>query len=372
MPTHYTTETWIEKARAVHGDKYDYSRVNYVNWKTKVTIICLSCGEVFEQNPNNHVNFGKGCRSCFVKRITKTTEDFIRAAIVTHGSAYDYSMAVYTGARSKVEITCNKCGLVFSQEASSHVRGCGCPACITRITNDEFISRCIESHNIGEYDYGKTVFRGVSLDITVYCNRCNRYFEQNAGSHLAGCGCPNCYKSRKHTTHEYIAKAENKYPNLYDFSKTIYSDASNKVVVGCQKCGASFEIIPRELLRGHGCPDCSMPIGEKNIATILDRLGIEYERQKKFDGCKHKRKLPFDFYLPKHNICIEHQGEQHRKVIDFFGGKKAFEQLKKRDAIKRIYCKKNGIDLVEIPDTMTFNEIETLLCKLAIIQLSLF
>ncbi len=115
-----------------------------------------------------------------------------------------------------------------------------------------------------------------------------------------------------------------------------------------------------------------MPIGEKNIATILDRLGIEYERQKKFDECKHKRKLPFDFYLPKHNICIEHQGEQHRKAIDFFGGKKEFEQLKKRDAIKRMYCKKNGIDLVEIPDTMTFNEIETLLCKLAIIQLSLF
>lgn len=119
-------EQFIQKAKQVHGDKYDYSKFNYVNAHIKGTIICPEHGE-FEQNANNHLN-GKGCPYCYQETKILTTEEFIEKAHKVHGNLYNYSKVNYKGTHIPVTIICPKHG-EFEQTPNSHLRGRGCPKC---------------------------------------------------------------------------------------------------------------------------------------------------------------------------------------------------------------------------------------------------
>ena len=99
---------------------------------------------------------------------------------------------------------------------------------------------------------------------------------------------------------------------------------------------------------GTGCPVCKESKGEKIITNFLKENKIHYIPQKKFDSCINKRKLPFDFYLPDYNICIEYDGKQHFEINDFFGGLESFEMVKINDKIKTDYCFDNNITLIRI------------------------
>lgn len=123
-------EVFVNKAKDTHKDKYDYSKVEYVNNYTKVCIICPIHGE-FWQKPHNHLN-GKGCRECAYaqtsKRCRYSTKDFIRKAKEIHGDKYDYSKVEYTRNIDKVRIKCSIHG-EFWQTPNDHIDGCGCPEC---------------------------------------------------------------------------------------------------------------------------------------------------------------------------------------------------------------------------------------------------
>jgi len=110
-----------------------------------------------------------------------------------------------------------------------------------------------------------------------------------------------------------------------------------------------FEQRPISHLQGFGCNNCYESKGEKKIAKFLDKYKISYSRQHKFDECTGKRyKLPFDFYIPSKRTCIEFDGLQHFQPVNYFGGVKAYEQLKINDKIKEYYCEDNYIDLIRI------------------------
>ncbi|WP_210131614.1 hypothetical protein [Staphylococcus sp. GDK8D30P] len=114
------------------------------------------------------------------------------------------------------------------------------------------------------------------------------------------------------------------------------------------KCGNIFQTIPGDFLRGHCCPHCKQSRGERDIANFLKEHSIEYEFQKRFKDCKDKRALPFDFYIPALNSCIEFDGIQHFEPVDYFGGEKALKEVQRRDGIKTKYCKEKGIKLLRI------------------------
>lgn len=124
-----TTEEFIKRARAIHGDKYDYSKVVYVNSYTKVCIICPKHGE-FWATPNNHLR-GKGCKMCNVG-VVWDTESFISRIIETRGNRYDYSKVNYTDGKTKVCIICPEHG-EFWQSPSHHLQGQGCPKCSGKV-----------------------------------------------------------------------------------------------------------------------------------------------------------------------------------------------------------------------------------------------
>ena len=130
MSQKLTTEEFIKKAREVHGDKYDYSKVEYVGNKAKVTIICTEHGE-FLQSPHKHLS-GHGCEKCFresiAKRYSMGREKFIEKANAIHNGFYDYSEVEYVNGHTKVKIICPIHG-IFEQDPASHLQGHGCPFC---------------------------------------------------------------------------------------------------------------------------------------------------------------------------------------------------------------------------------------------------
>lgn len=121
-----TTEDFIKKAKAVHGDKYDYSKIVYVNQKTDVIITCPLHGD-FRQRPNNHY-MGAGCPVCSGNK-KSDTEDFIKKAKAVHGDKYSYDRVLYMNNKTLVEIICPIHG-VFKQTPDKHLSGQGCPMCV--------------------------------------------------------------------------------------------------------------------------------------------------------------------------------------------------------------------------------------------------
>ena len=184
------TEEFILKARKVHGNKYDYSKVNYQKPTTKICILCPEHGE-FWQTPNAHLN-GQGCPKCD-KSFKLTKEEFIKKAIEVHGNKYDYSKVGYKNSMTKVCIICPEHG-EFWQTPNNHLRGKGCKKCtkLHKLTTEEFIERAKEIHG-NKYDYSKVNYTGIHDKICIICPEHGEFW-QIASNHLKGYGCKECNK----------------------------------------------------------------------------------------------------------------------------------------------------------------------------------
>lgn len=138
---------------------------------------------------------------------------------------------------------------------------------------------------------------------------------------------------------------------LYDYSKTKYTGTNYNVIITCKKCGKDFIQRSGHHLNGSGCPNCNKSRGEKYIEKQFNIHNIEYKPQKRFDDCKNKISLPFDFYLPKYNLCIEYDGSHHYEIKKTHGGFERLIQQKQNDRIKTKYCSDNNIKLYRIKYT---------------------
>lgn len=125
MPKLVNQETLLKEFRVVHKDRYNYSKVVYVNSTTKIEIICNKCERSFFQIPVVHKR-GHGCPDCSLKL---SQEEAIKNFTKVHGNRYDYSKVDYKNAHEKVEIICNKCGESFLQAPHNHKAGHGCMKC---------------------------------------------------------------------------------------------------------------------------------------------------------------------------------------------------------------------------------------------------
>lgn len=126
-----TLQDFIKQSKEVHGDTYNYDKVNYVNTHTPITITCSIHGD-FQQAPNNHIGQKQGCPACGVNKAisarTKSLENFIEEASLVHDDKYDYSKVDYVNSHTKVEIICPKHGSFF-QAPYTHLSGSACPIC---------------------------------------------------------------------------------------------------------------------------------------------------------------------------------------------------------------------------------------------------
>jgi hypothetical protein len=186
-----TKEEFVERSLEVHSDWYDYSKVEYINCRTKVLIICPDHGE-FWQRPDSHLN-GNGCPICGSFQLTK--EEFVEKAILVHSVFYDYSKVVYINNRTKVLIICPYHG-EFWQMPHAHLSGSGCPHCVNSapLTKEIFVERSILVHG-DFYDYSKVVYVNANTKVCIICP-IHGEFWQTPYHHLRGHGCPYCKKSK--------------------------------------------------------------------------------------------------------------------------------------------------------------------------------
>lgn len=195
----YDLPTFIRKAITVHGDRYDYSLVDYKNSKTKITILCKSHGP-FYQIPDSHINSGQGCPSCGNENKGKNKKinahDFIEKCLKKHNSKYDYSLCVYRNMHSKIIVICPQHG-EFEQKAQHHVNGSGCPHCAIKVRSDmrrsnilDFIEKSRDIHE-DRYNYQESIYNGNKLPLTIQCPT-HGNFKQKPNDHLDGHGCRYC------------------------------------------------------------------------------------------------------------------------------------------------------------------------------------
>lgn len=340
------TEIFINKAKSIHGNKYDYSLVNYINNRTKVKIVCESHGK-FEQRPDSHLS-GSGCLKCFHSYITKNNMYFIDKAKKIHGDKYDYSLLDYKNCRTKIKIICPIHG-EFEQTPSNHLSGDGCYDCYkdNRIkTSEKFVKDAILVHN-DKYDYSLVDYQKSIEKVKIICKK-HGVFEQRPSNHLSGQNCPKCSKNSLSNINDMIKKAILIHGEIYDYSLSIYINCDTKINIICSKHGIFKQTPYQHVNRMNGCPICNESNGEREIRVYLNNNKINYIPQHKFPDCKYIKPLPFDFYLPEHKICIEYDGEQHKNIFRF---EKNDEQLKLRiirDNIKTKYCLENDIKLIRI------------------------
>jgi len=340
-----TQSDFIYKASEVHNNKYDYSLVEYKNNKTKIKIICHEHG-VFEQRPDNHLNKKTGCPICADNQLYSSCE-YIEKAKKVHDNKYDYSLVIYKNAKSMIKIICPEHG-EFKQKAYSHLDGIGCSKCSENYnySTEEYIEKVKKVHG-NKYDYSLAEYKNNKTKIKIICS-IHGIFEQNPKSHLNGHGCQKCFfDENTDNKQDFVNKSKNKHGNKYDYSLVEYINSYTNVKIICPNHGI-FEQRPSTHTNGGGCSLCKESKGEREVSLYLDDKNIKYERQKIFEDCKDVRHLPFDFYLPKYNMCIEYDGLQHFKPIEFFGGEKTFLLTKEHDRIKNEYCEDNGIKLIRI------------------------
>lgn len=275
-----TTEEFIERAKKIHGDTYDYSKVNYKNAKTKVTIICPKHGE-FEQTPHNHLK-GEGCRLCGNEKALNaakgTQENFLQKMEQLYGNEYDFSKFVYINNETKGIVICHKHG-EFNHDPHTLSRGKGCPKCSkekayinSRLTNDEFIKRAMEKYN-GEHTYEKTDVNKRDEDgkIIVACKK-HGDFKINPIRYLHDRGCPMCGRERMSTlqaktVEDFIIDARKVHGNKYDYTKVEYINEQTPVKIICPIHG-EFTQTPNAHLAGRGCQTCAIEsIRIKNSST---------------------------------------------------------------------------------------------------------
>lgn len=202
-----TLEQFVEKSKEIHGNKYDYSKVNYKNSSTKVEIICKEHGSFF-MTPLAHIYSKQGCPKCAGRNLT--TDEIIEKFKTVHGNKYDYSKVVYTKMHEKVCIICPIHG-EFWQTPSKHLLGQGCSQCSVEKRSNEkrtdltkIIENCKKIHG-DKYDYELVKYNNVNDKVKIICKK-HGIFEQRLYDHLGGHGCPHCAN--------LISKSENE---IYDF-----------------------------------------------------------------------------------------------------------------------------------------------------------
>ena len=273
---------FIEKAVKIHGNKYDYSKIEYKGAKEKVCIICPSHGE-FWQTPDKHLNAKQGCPKCKGKQFS--TEERIIQFTKIHGDKYDYSKVKYVNNTTKICIICPRHG-EFWQTPANHLKGKGCKLC-----RDEKLSM-----------------------------------------------------NRRSNNKEFIEKAKKIHGNDYSYDKIKYVNNVTPIEIVCPIHGSYWQK-PIYHLDGCGCPECSNSSLEREFKNILIENNIKFihtanKKDLPWIGLQH-----LDFYLPEYNVAIECQGRQHFISDDYFGGDEKFKLTLERDLRKYNLCKKNNVKL---------------------------
>ena len=283
----------------------------------------------------------------------KTHEEYVRE--VYQINQFIEVVGKYVGNHTPILHKCKIDGHEWMAMPSNILRGRGCPKCKTLKLhnlkvkqNSQYVAEAAKINPniivVGQCVDNKT-------PILHMCLIDKHIWYASPDNILHGSGCPKCKAIKigicKTKTHQQYVKEVSEVNPYIEVTGT-YINAETKILHRCLIDGCEWYSLPGNILCGHGCPCCNQSIGERQISIYLSNSGFVYKSQHTFSDCRYKKCLPFDFYLPDYNICIEYDGEQHFRPIEYFGGEDGFVERKRNDAIKNAYCNKNNITLLRV------------------------
>lgn len=348
-----TTEEFIRRSKKHFGDHLDYSKTVYNGPNEKIVITCPKHGDM-EMIARDHFFSMKsnkyGCRECTAEfhketRMHAALERFHQ----THGNTYDYSKLVYVDMNKVGEIVCRKHGS-FWQRLIGHAEGQRCPICVReeeKVSLEDFITRSRELFG-DRYDYSRvSTILGLHVKMQIGCAT-HGFFIQRLNSHLQGNGCKKCHQvGQRKTLDEFISEARLIHGDKYNYSKVVYVGNKTKIEIVCSKHGSFYQTPNSHLSSKQGCRFCAESSGERVVEEFLKKSGINYKREYRILPHRYR----YDFYLPELETFIEFHGIQHYRPVEFFGGKEALKQTRRRDLRKKMLVKEQGGNLIVIPYT---------------------
>lgn len=301
---------FIPIANKLHNNKYDYSLVEYINYKKHVIIKCPVHGN-FKQSPNVHLK-GHGCKKCAnelicLNKIEKYKEKFIQSANEIHNNKYDYSNVKYIKAKDEVIIICPVHGK-FNQRAFCHIKGQGCPKCgdiarqnkreLLKTSINEFIRKAKETHG-DKYDYSKSIYISARKNIKIICKTHGEFY-QNSRNHWAGTGCPKCQlKGYSDTEWEILGDKSRYFENFSLYIIECWSENERFI-----KIGKTFTNINKRFVGKNNMPyKWKLLYTENGSAKYISKLEREYHF-----NCINNiyiPKLPFNGYTECFDISVK-------------------------------------------------------------------
>lgn len=307
----WTKEEFIKEASRVHNNKYDYSKVQFIDSSTKVCVICPKHGE-FYVSPYHHM-VGIGCGRCADDKMKEKYQNIRMEKLKELSDKFpnlDFSKSYPTKQNAKMLVTCKKHGDFYTTLSSLlHKSKYGCPKCANeasslkqRNTKEKFIEESNKVHNY-KYNYDKVEYKNLRSKIIITCP-IHGDFIQQAGNHISGEGCPFCKGSKgEGRIKEYLEY------NNYNFQAQIKFNTKNEY-------------------------------GHDFIADFV----VNYNNYK---------------------IIIEYNGKQHYQAVSWFGGNEKFQIQTERDEIVRQFVldHSENYKLLEIPYEYNTSKIDNILDK---------
>jgi hypothetical protein len=327
---------WTQAATAKHYNYYDYSEAVYRGSDSKITIICPIHGK-FEQTAGSHLK-GHGCAACSYQQRGRqkslTLSQFVEKSQLIHGVTYDYSLVTFVNILTKVKIICPIHG-EFEILPKFHLAGHGCQQCgkinksnKLRASTQDFIQKSHQIHD-HKYHYHHVNYVTSKHKVTITCPL-HGNFNQVAGDHLAGYGCPKCAKLYRPTTAEFIASAQLIHQFKYDYSLVNYQSSKIKIPIICSVHGTFWQTPHAHIIGKCGCPNCSNWSSKKEQAWIqsLNNPNLKLQQTIKINN----RIFKVDGFDPTTNTIYEFYG-------DFWHGN---PQVYSAEAVNCINKKKFG------------------------------
>ena len=264
----------------------------------------------------------------------------------------------YINNRTSILHKCKIDGYIWPAIPYSILSSKGCPMCAgnAKRTHKQYIEDLflVNPHIEPIEEYINT-----DTNILHQCKICDHIWSIKPNHTLSGHGCPMCgfknsANNNRKLQEEYVQELSFINPDIEVVGE--YINYITPLLHRCKKCGNEWDAKPCHTMRGHGCSVCNESHGERKISQWLDSNNIKYIPQHRFYDCKDKYTLPFDFYIPKYNLCIEYDGRQHFEPINWFGGEESLKITQYHDEIKNNYCKDNHIILIRIAYNQNIEE----------------
>ena len=239
-----------------------------------------------------------------------------------------------------MECCCDKHKCVTRKSMQEILKGQGCYYCgLEKLSEGKFLSDDEVQNGINAINpHVKLIlYKGHNEKSDFYCTKHNKYFKKFYNNLLySHSGCDECRAEnaiylQNMGIDEFKRRLNIVHPDLIVLGK--YINNSTPIKVRCVKHNYTYSLAPSALLSRKTCCDKTrVTYKEEQVCKLLEeKWGLKITRQKVFDDCKDKRRLPFDIYLDDFNVLIEYQGEQHYRPIEFFGGEKLFQRQQNYD-----------------------------------------